>query len=290
MNKKRKMYTMFEKYVQPNIKAIKILRDGQGVFEYFRDDANENTLFPVGCVFKAFLAALVGIAIYERKITSVEDYVIDYFSFDEAVEEKWSQLKIKHALSKTTGLIWPGPREPLPSNMQEVMRLKFQYEPGTVFEYKPDPQIIVFLLEQVYGADITEILKNKLLKHFKYHGFVWERNQIENMKVSLGVLSDFAQLMLNRGVIGKERLFSEEFFRQCTTVYSVGGFPECVPYGLGLWVDNKENRKCFYASGFGGQYLIVIPEKKMTITILSDMDRPHPENKKLIEYVCSAEI
>ncbi len=277
---------MIKKYEYPHIKAIQIIRHKKVVFEQLREDIDENTLFPVGCIFKSFLAVLVGIAIYEGKIESIEDCVLDYFPHDAFIDLNWHKLKIKHALSKTTGLIWPGPRESMPKDMKEVMQLKFQNEPGIFFQYKPDPQIIVYLLEEVYGMEITNLFEEKLLSHFTNRTYQWSRDNIEDMRVSVDLLNDFGQLMLNKGTVGEKRLFSEEFFEQSVTGYSDGGFPECTPYGLGCWIAKVAGASYFYAAGFGGQYLAIIPEKVMVISILSDMDRPHPENKKIIECVC----
>ena len=269
-----------------NIKAIRITRDKNVVFEQLREDIDENTLFPVGCIFKSFLAILVGIAIYEGKIESIEDCVLGYFPHDNVIELNRYKLKIKHALSKTTGLIWPGPREPMPKDIKKVMQLKFESEPGITFQYKPDPQIIVYLLEEVYGMEITKLFEEKLLSHFTYRTYQWSRENIEDLRVSVGLLNEFGQLMLNKGVVGERRLFTEEFYKQSVTGYSDGGFPECTPYGLGWWSAEVAGISYFYAAGFGGQYLAVIPEKEMVISILSDMDRPHPENKKIIECIC----
>ncbi len=41
------------------------------------------------------------------------------------------------------------------------------------------------------------------------------------------------------------------------------------------------------ASGFGEQIVGVIPDRNTVVTILSEMDRPHPENKKIIEMIIS---
>lgn len=270
----------------PNIKAVQITRDRKVIFEQLREGIDENQLFPVGCIFKSFLAILVGIAIYEGKIESIEDCVIDYFSHDDVIELNWYKLKIKHALAKTTGLIWPGPREPMPKDIKEVMQLKFENEPGITFKYKPDPQIIVYLLEEVYGMEITKLFEEKLLSYFTHRTNQWSRDDIENMRVSVGLLNEFGQLMLNKGNIGEKRLFTEEFYEQSISKYSNGGFPECTPYGLGWWIAEVAGVPYFYAAGFGGQYLAVIPGNAMVISILSDMDRPHPENKKIIECVC----
>lgn len=69
--------------------------------------------------------------------------------------------------------------------------------------------------------------------------------------------------------------------------HSNGGFPECLPYGYGWWIGNFHDMKYYMASGFGGQIVGVIPEKKTVVTILSEMDRAHPENKKIIEMIIS---
>ena len=136
-----------------NLKNVCVIKNEQVIFEYIRENEKETLLFPVGCIFKSFLSVLVGIAIYESKIGSIDDCLIDYISHDKITDMKWYKLKIKHALSKTTGITWPIPQQPLPINMRGVMDLKFESEPGASFQYKPDPQIIVYLLEEIYGLN-----------------------------------------------------------------------------------------------------------------------------------------
>lgn len=94
-----------------NLKAVHIVKDEKTIFEYVRENEMEKSLFPVGCIFKSFLAVLVGIAIYEGKIDSIEDCLIDYVSHEAITNVNWNKLKIKHALSKTTGIIWTRPQD-----------------------------------------------------------------------------------------------------------------------------------------------------------------------------------
>lgn len=265
-----------------NLRAVHVIRHGQNVFEYTRENENMTRLFPVGCIFKSFLSVLVGVAIYEGKIESIEDCVIDYVSHGGITDNNWYKLKIKHVLSKTSGIVWPGPQEPVPANMNEVMRLGFESEPGVSFQYKPDPQIIVYLLEEIYGIEITRLFETKIISWFQNKEYEWSRDDIQDMKISVQLLDELGQLLLNRGVLNGKRLFAEEYFEQSIREYSCGGFPECAPYGLGWWLGIYSDIPYFYAGGFGGQYLTIIPKKKMTISILSDMDRPHPENKDVI--------
>lgn len=266
-----------------NLRAVHISKDGQTIFEYRRENEKENSLFPVGCIFKTFLAVLVGIAIYEKKIASIEDCIIDYVSHEEITNMKWYQLKIKHALSKTTGIIWPSPQEPIPANMEEIMKLGFDNEPGVAFQYKPDPQIIVYLLEEIYQLEIKELFREKILPNFMNKDYEWDRDDIQGMKVSVPLLNELGQLLLNKGMINGKRLFTEEYYEQMIEEYSCGGFPECLPYGLSFWIEHNASIPYFAACGFGGQKLVVVPQNKMVISILSDMDRPHPENVDVIE-------
>ena len=242
-----------------NIKAIHIIKDNELLYKYFREGTTDTQLFPVGCIFKSILSVLVGIAIQEKKINSIEDCILDYVSHEDVEEVNWYKLKIKHALSKTTGIVWPRPQEPIPANMDEIMQLRFESEPEKTFQYKPDPQIIVYLLEEVYGMEITKLFTEKILPYFENNNYQWDRDRIEDLQVSIQFLDEWGQLLLNKGVVGETRLFSEEYYQQCISEYSGGGFPECTAYGLGVWLENRSDIPYFYASGFGGQYLVVIP-------------------------------
>lgn len=266
-----------------NLKAVYITKGEQTLFEYIRENEKETSLFSVGCIFKSFLSVLVGIALYERKIGSIDDCIIDYISHEKIADINWYKLKIRHALSKTTGIAWPRPQEPIPTTMREVMKLRFESEPGVSFQYKPDPQIIVYLLEEIYRLEITELFRTRIISYFVNKDYQWDKNDIQGMKVSAPMLNELGQLLLNKGIISGKRLFSEEYYEQCVCEYSCGGFPECTPYGLGWWIGKDLGIPYFFASGFGGQYLIIIPQKKMIISILSDIDKPHLENKAVIE-------
>lgn len=39
----------------------------------------------------------------------------------------------------------------------------------------------------------------------------------------------------------------------------------------------------FFVAGFGGQRVLISPEHHVSISLFSDMDRPHPENKKIAQ-------
>lgn len=59
---------------------------------------------------------------------------------------------------------------------------------------------------------------------------------------------------------------------------------------MGVWIDKDDDRDIVKATGFGGQILSVDPRSKQVVCILSDMDRPHPENRNVMfELLSSSE-
>lgn len=278
---------MFFKFKHfPYVRAIHVLKDDELVFK-LANKCTADTLFPVGCVFKSFLSALVGIAIHDGKIHSIHDKIIDYYP-EHPVSTAWESVTIEHALTCRSGLHWKAQNEPLPQTMSEVFSLSFDDTPGTVFAYKPDAQILVYLLEDLYQLSIVELFDQKLAKYYPELTYSWNRDDIENLQVPIQFLDELGKIYLNKGMIGENVLFDETFYQASVRAYSDGGFPEELPYGLGWWITSYSGCTCFLAAGFGGQILAVIPGKKMIISILCDMNQPHPEAKKLVELAIHA--
>ena len=236
----------------PSIRAIHVIQNDELIFNGSKEDIGQKQLYPIGCVFKSFLSVLIGSAIKERRINSIEDCILDYVDHNKINDINWYKIKIKHALSKTTGLLWPGPGEMIPQNMNEVMNLDFESDPGSRFKYKPDPQIIVYLLENIYQCNIVELFQSKIVKYFNDKKFIWQSENIQDMSVSIGMLDELCRLMLHKGKINNNDIFSEQYYDQSIIAYSNGGFPENMLYGLGWWLGTLNKTQYFYAAGFGG--------------------------------------
>ena len=53
------------------------------------------------------------------------------------------------------------------------------------------------------------------------------------------------------------------------------------------YYNNYQGFEYFSACGFGGQRLCIIPSLEVPIVLISEMDRPHPENNAIIRNVVS---
>ncbi len=96
-------------------------------------------------------------------------------------------------------------------------------------------------------------------------------------------IAKLGYLYLKNGQWDGKQIISPKYIDEATTIQVDGTHPENKPYGYLWWLTEYSHYQCYYAGGFGGQYLFVIPELELIFVITSDMDRPHPENKLLVK-------
>lgn len=139
----------------PHVNAININQYGKPLFKEYFNGFNSNDIFKVGCIFKCFVSAMVGIALHDNKIQSLDQKILDYYPAIglSDIDKNFTLLTLKHVMTKTSGINWPFIGEKLPSDMHEVFELEFKDIPGEIFEYKPDPQIMIYLLEDLYSQN-----------------------------------------------------------------------------------------------------------------------------------------
>ena len=251
----------------PHVKGVTITRQGQTLVQ----QGDPAATMPVGCVFKALLAMLAGAALQEGRLTSL----------DQPLAEN-TAITLRHALSNTTGLRWPGPGEALPATLSAALSLPAEAAPGAAFAYKPDPQLAVYWLENAYGMPVAELFREKIAAPLALGGIHWPQNNVEGLQLSLRQMDALGQLMLRGG----DGLFTPAFIRDCLTPHSPGGFPEQLPYGLGWWIGDG----FAMASGFGGQMIALLPRQQTVISVLSAMDRPHPENRQFLAAALASSL
>lgn len=93
-------------------------------------------------------------------------------------------------------------------------------------------------------------------------------------------LAKVGNLFLSEGRWQGTQLMPQWFATEATSKQNEGGPPEGCPYGYLWWTPSDD---AFFASGYGGQYVYVVRSRSLVVVITSDRDRPHLENRALIE-------
>ena len=245
---------------------------------------------------------LVGIAIEEGHIASLDDKVADYIpEFKEGGKEV---ITIRHLLSMSSGLDWgESGKNPFSDNAEsyygsELRRLvvsqELESEPGIVFKYQSgNSQLLGYILEEATGIDLSEYAESRIwnrvgAEHDAYWSLDKELGDEKAFCCMYATARDYAklgQLLLNNGCYGSEQIIPAWYYHEMIepqNLATIDGIPN-YRYGLHTWTYLDPNGKVDYCRGINGQYIITIPSENLLIVRLGTAKRPLitiPDNKQ----------
>lgn len=275
-----------------HINSVLVIKNDKILFEKYFNGYDRCSLQNTGCIFKSFISAAVGVAIENNIIDSLDTKIVDIFSevTPNSIDNNMRKITLRHALTKSTGLDWHGPgyydntENFLYDDIRLVYDLNVEKEPGKVFKYKLDPHILVYALSQLSGEEFSSYIHTNLLSPLGIVNYQWDTSfqSIERLQMTVRDIAKLGYLYLCQGIWEDTRLIPKDYIIESTKPQISGDFPEQAEYGYLWWNKEISGVKTYYASGFGGQYLFVIPEHNMIFVITSKMDKPHPENKVIV--------
>lgn len=270
--------------------AFLIIQNDSITHEMYWSGYNEKSWSNSFSMAKSYIGALIGIAIQEGKLKSVDQPVADFLpSFQEG---KKSKITIRHLLMMSSGLDWEEAyASPFSATTEayygkdlykQVSMLKAVEEPGKIFRYKScDTQLLSFVLEKATGMKVAEYASEKLWKKIGCEqDALWSLDKENGNEKAYCCLNsnarDFAKLgklYLDSGRVGGESILSVEYVKGSIHPHGLpDGDLDYKPsnfYGYQWWtIPDYKGHFVFYARGILGQYIIVIPDKKIIIVRL----------------------
>jgi CubicO group peptidase (beta-lactamase class C family) len=265
-------------------KAFLVFKGDTMIYEEYWDDHDNETVSNSFSMAKSVVSMLVGIAIEEGKIGSMDDHVSQYL--DEFKSDKKAKITLRHLLTMSSGLDWTeSGKNPISDNAEsyygwdlygQVMRQKVIEEPGKKFNYlSGNTQILAFILQKVTGKSVGEYAQEKIWSKIgaedEAHWSLDKENGDEKAFCCLYATGrDFGKigkLLLNGGKCGEEQIVPIDYFNEMVSMADLGT-EEGVNnqrYGLHLWLYNGLANPVYYCRGFLGQYIIAIPEEDLII-------------------------
>ncbi len=242
-------------------------------------------------VTKSYLSAVTGIAYDNKLINSEKDYVSKYL-WDKTFDgNKNSRITWEHLLNQSSdwkGSLWGiNDWEDRPDTSKEIddWRSEPQKEPGTFYKYNDvRVNVLAYSLLHVFREALPKVLKKYIMDPIGASNS-WRWYGYENSWINLdGVMTQsvsggghngggifvnsedharFGLLYLNNGVWDNKRIISEEWIDKSLNPSTTN--PE---YGFMWWLNTEWNNlpdNLYYGSGFGGNYIVVIPDENMVV-------------------------
>ena len=292
-NRKQLSADSLQKLETNKTDAFLVVQNGKLKFEQYWNGYDRNTLSNSFSMAKTMVAMLVGIAINEGKIKSVEQPVSDFLPyFNEGGKEK---IKLKHLLTMSSGLnfeekdqSWFGFQGRLyyGNNLENVVKdFAVKEEPGKIFWYRSgDTAIVGLILQKVYAESLADLLSEKIFaKIGAPTAAQWSTDFSGQHEIGSCCLNatarDFArlgELLLNEGNWHGEQIFPAAYYKEMTTSAPLQWRDDPAKpfnrYGYYTHLFEHKEMQIISANGFSGQYIWVIPAKKVVIVRLGESD------------------
>ena len=254
--------------------------------EYF-GDANKDKLHPTRSHTKSMTSYVVGKAIEQGKIKSVNDPILKYLpEVDASKLLGVEKITIKDCLSMSAGLRGSKNNKP-PKRLKKDGIIPWILENWTEklvtgerrFSYSySDPIIISHVLYNATGKTIEEMAEEHFFKPMgiKKHKFRTFgnglTNPIDNMELRSRDILKLGLLTLNGGVWNGKQLLNKAYIDEATTSHATVNKKES--YGYFWWVNQIKVKGKTYevktAFGAGGQMIYVVPEFDMVVVFTAD--------------------
>jgi len=292
-----------------NIMGIMISREGDLVYEQYFNEFSDSDSIHIASVTKSIVSLLIGIAIDQELIGSVDDYVLDYFPdyILKRGEKTIREVKIKHLLTMTAPYKYRSePYTKVYSSMDWTKSaLDLLGGKGAIGEYKYSTvgmQILSGILVKATGNSVqsfatenlfkplgiktpeSKILADKeshiaFLRAKKADGWIADPNGVHTagwgIALNVSDLHKVGEMCLCGGLYNNKRIVSEKWLKESTQTYSQW---EQYSYGYLWWLVNEG----YAAIGDGGNVIYVCPSKNVVISIVSSFK---PRAKDRIELI-----
>lgn len=289
---------------EPSIRALLLLRDGRPVFEYYRAGLGPQTLHPVHSITKSVVSTLVGAAIAQGKLDSADRPLPSLFDEAKApgTAPEVARMRLQDLLTQRSGFERIGnmhgwysayatryPKQPV---MDIALQRPVQAAPGTRFLYSNmDTHLVSVALGRRLGQPLADYARDALFTPLGIREWQWPAvqgytNGAGNLQLGARDLARLGQLWLQKGQWQGRTLIDPAYFAEATrtVVTDLGAeFPSRGPsrigYGYLFWTSEglRPGWKSFYAAGFGGQFVLVVPTHQAVIVALTDPDDMAPE-------------
>ncbi len=267
--------------------AFLVINNDSVIFEKYWGEHAKGTVSNSFSAAKTVVALLIGIAVNEGKIKSIDEPVGTYLP--EYKEQGREVITIRHLLMMASGLDWSeSGKNPLSDNAESyygtdlrgmIRRQKVINAPGKKLNYlSGNSQILAFVLEAATKKSVSKYCEEKLWKPLGMTSdALWNLDKENGDEKAFCCLyataRDFAKigkLFLNYGKVNGSQLVDSVFIAQMSTnpdIETDEGIAN-LRYGLHVWTYHNPTQKAIYCRGILGQYIISIPSENVIIVRL----------------------
>jgi len=285
----RNGHVVFERSYRHDYDSLFVGRGAPGLYNYYDPEwhpyFNRSDFHTMQSVSKSATSALLGIAMRRGQMPGVEVRALSFFDgFKYDADPRRARMTLRDVLTMTSGIRWDEETVPYtdPRNncaamegstdwIQYVLDQPMAEEPGRVFLYNSGAtQLLSHVIRKATGKQADDYAKEQLFDPLGID-YRWKRTPKGLADTEGGLylrprdLAKLGYLYLHDGVWEGRRLLPEGWVAESTR-WRVDVTPKGPGYGYKWWVLSRKgpgSYDAYAADGYGGQYLIVVPELEL---------------------------
>ena len=278
----------------PHVRALLMERRG-ATFAYYQQGITGSSRMNVASVTKSVVSLLVGIAIERGVIASVEEPLAAFFPEHEQGPGAAAlhRVTLRHLLTMSSGFGRTTTSDDYidflrrlysPGFLAYALARPLAYEPGSRFQYDSfDTHLVALALARRLKVPLMEFAQEVLFRPLGLEGAEWPTGQdgVPNggaeLRLTAPEMLRIGQMMRAGGNWEGRQLVPAAFVREATSRKIAShipprGRPELWGYGYQWWLSSVlgDELPAYNASGFGGQFIYVVPALEVVVVTLTE--------------------
>lgn len=285
-------YDLYDVMALNRVSGLLVVQDGAIRFEQYLLGNAPDTRWMSMSVVKSITATLIGAAIHEGYIRSIDDPIVNYLPRFEGTA--YDGVTVRHLLQMTSGIAWNETYTDPDSDRRAMLEAQIAQEPGAILDLMAalpraappgtrwnystgETQVAGALVQAAVGKPVADYLAETIWIPAGMEADAnWWLESPDGLEVGGSGLSarlrDYARFglfLLADGVIDGRRVLPEGWVETATTPKSVNGTR--VDYGYMFW---PLHGRSYAAIGIFGQFVFVDPDRELVVTLWSAQPKP----------------
>jgi CubicO group peptidase (beta-lactamase class C family) len=265
----------------PRFHSLIVSRRGEILLEHYFNGARAARPANIKSAAKSVISALVGIAIDRRLLPGVDTPIVKYFpALAKDRDPRKQTITIEDLLTMRSGLETTSNRNygrwvQSRNWVQHVLSRPLLSAPGTEMDYSTgNTHLLSAILTKATGASTWQFASDQLAKPLGFTLARWPQDPQgiyfggNDMLMTPRQMLAFGQLYLDRGRVNGRQVVSEEWIDR-SFVTRARSFWSDQEYGYGWWMRELGGHRAYFAWGFGGQYIFVVPSLDLVVVSTS---------------------
>lgn len=278
-----------------DFRGLVVIKDNHIVIEEYFNTFWRNTIHDIRSAGKSVTALLLGVAMKEGLIESLDQSVYSLFSAHKnpSINEDYKKIKLRDVLDMSSGLDADSDDSRTVGHAgnwiaqddwkEYLLNVPLKSKPGEKFVYADiHPLLIGLAIEEASGMSLKDYAQEKLFDPLGIKQVYWYTNAA-NQTGAAGNLYlttlDFAKLgmlITNEGKWDNQQIINPDYIKSLINSKNLSvsdWFSLADSYGMFWYKSSRtfggEKIDYMFGSGIGGNHLIVVPKEKMVIALTS---------------------